>query len=358
MKPYSKLNFRDQDLYIGLDIHKKNWTVSIFTDHHEHKTFSQDPDPDILYNYLRKTFPGASYHSVYEAGYCGFWIHDELIRRGIDNIVINAADVPTKDKERRRKNNRVDSRKLARTLRAQELEPIYVPRRESLEDRSLLRTRREAVRQQTRIKNQIKGLLSFYGIPIPKQFNNSRWSGTFIHWLKTVTMLRPTGKTVLLYYLDELKHHRKRVAEINRLVKALAMQDRYRDRVMLLITIPGIGIITAMNILTELVTIKRFKNLDKIASFIGLVPGEKSSGDDDDITTTNITSRSHHYLRGMLVESAWVAVRKDPALMMCYHELIKRMNAQRAIIKITKKLLNRIRYVLKNNKPYVIAVVK
>ena len=137
--------------------------MSIFTDSFEHKTFSQNPDPTILVNYLKKNFPGASYYSVYEAGYCGFWIHDALIEAGIHNIVINPADVPTKDKERKRKNNRVDSRKLARSLRNGDLEAIHVHKRELLEDRFLLRTRRDAAKQQTRYKNKIKGALSFSG---------------------------------------------------------------------------------------------------------------------------------------------------------------------------------------------------
>jgi len=137
--------------------------VSIFTDSFEHKTFSQNPDPTILVNYLKKNFPGASYYSVYEAGYCGFWIHDALIEAGIHNIVINPADVPTKDKERKRKNNRGDSRKLARSLRNGDREAIHVHKRELLEDRFLLRTRRDAAKQQTRYKNKIKGALSFSG---------------------------------------------------------------------------------------------------------------------------------------------------------------------------------------------------
>lgn len=358
MEHNTKLDFSDQDIYIGLDNHKKNWTVSIFTKDFEHKTFSQNPEPDILVNYLHRNFPRANYHSVYEAGYCGFWIHEALKAHGINNIVSNPADVPTKDKERKRKNNRVDSRKLARSLRSGDLEGIYVPKRKALEDRSLMRARRNAVKQQTRYKNQIKGFLSFFGIKIPEQFKEGRWAGAFIHWIENITMESPTGKTSLLFYLGELKHYRNKIAELNREIRNLATHEIYQERVELLKTIPGIGTLTAMILLLELVEIARFKNLDKLASFIGLVPGEHSSGDEDDINNTNITPRSHHYLRSILIECAWVAVRKDPALTMCYNELTKRMSGQKAIIRIAKKLLNRIRYVLKNHQPYVTAVVQ
>jgi len=69
-----------------------------------HKHFAQPPDPEVLVDYLRRNFSGASYHTVYEAGYFGFWVHRELIRMGVDSIVINPADVPrpTKSVERKR----------------------------------------------------------------------------------------------------------------------------------------------------------------------------------------------------------------------------------------------------------------
>jgi transposase len=359
MEEYTKLDFTGQDIYIGLDIHKKNWTVSIFTENFEHKTFSQNPDPYLLARYVKHHFPGANYHSVYEAGYCGFWIHEALLNAGIHNIVINPADVPTKDKERQRKNNRVDARKLARRLRNGDLEPIHVHNRQRLEDRFLIRMRRDAVKQQTRYKNKIKGELNFYGITIPDQLVNARWSGAFINWLATIPMVKPSGKTAFLDLVNELQHGRQRLANLNRDIRRLATQPPYADKVRLLTTIAGIGTITAMIFLTELGDIiVRFNNLDKLAAFVGLVPGENSSGAEDDITYTHITARSHHYLRAILIEAAWVAVRKDPALAQCYYKLTKRMVGQKAIIHIARKLLNRIRYVLKNNQEYKLLMVQ
>ena len=123
----NRLDFTGQPIYIGLDVHKKSWSVSIQSALCEHKTFTQPPEVDTLVNYLRRNFPGASYHSVYEAGYSGFWVHDQLREKGVVCTVVNPADVPTKDKERRTKRDRVDCRKLARSLRAGEIEGIYVP---------------------------------------------------------------------------------------------------------------------------------------------------------------------------------------------------------------------------------------
>jgi|GEM_PF-2545328 len=98
------------------------------------------------------------------------------------------------DKERKRKNNRIDARKLARSLKTDGLEPNYVLDRVALEDRSLIRARRNAIKDQTRYKNRIKALIQFYGIQLPTQFDKRNWSGAFIHWLEHVAFVRPNGK--------------------------------------------------------------------------------------------------------------------------------------------------------------------
>ena len=143
----SRLDFTGQPIYIGLDVHKKSWSVSIFSNYGEYKTFSQPPEVDKLLHYLRHHFPGGEYRSVYEAGYCGFWIHDQLREKGIQCLVVNPADIPTKNKERRTKRDRIDCRKLGRSLRNGEIEGIYVPSRSRLEDRTLIRTRQSMVRK-------------------------------------------------------------------------------------------------------------------------------------------------------------------------------------------------------------------
>ena len=100
-----RLDFTGQDIYVGLDTGKKSWKVCILTKDFEHKTFSKPPEPKVLVGYLRKHFPGAKYQCVYEAGYFGFWVHDALRQHGVECVVTHPADVPTKDKERRNRND-------------------------------------------------------------------------------------------------------------------------------------------------------------------------------------------------------------------------------------------------------------
>ena len=68
----TKDSFNDQSFYIGIDTHKKSWQVTILGEQYEHKTMSQNPDPELLAAYLKRNFPGGNYHTVYEAGFSGF----------------------------------------------------------------------------------------------------------------------------------------------------------------------------------------------------------------------------------------------------------------------------------------------
>jgi len=249
MEYANRVDFTGQPIYIGMDVHKKSWTVSIFLEHLEHKTFTQPPMVAPLVSYLHRHFPGACYRAVYEAGYCGFWIHDQLRENGIACMVTNPADVPTRDKERRRKGDRSDSRKLARTLRSGQLEGIHVPTRARVEDRGLVRTRQAMVRKQTRCKNQIKSLLFLYGLPVPDA--GSSWSRNFLRSLEALRFERDSGNLALKAYLTELMQLRQIIAQLNRDLRALSRTDEYREGVQLLKSVPGISTLSAMVFLTD-----------------------------------------------------------------------------------------------------------
>ena len=82
----NKLDFTGQNIYAGFDVHLKSWRVTIMTDYLTHKTFTQPPSPEVLHQYMKKNFPGGTYHSAYEAGFCGYWIHNKLKSLGIKSL--------------------------------------------------------------------------------------------------------------------------------------------------------------------------------------------------------------------------------------------------------------------------------
>ncbi len=351
------INFQGQNIYIGIDVHLKNWRITVMLDHLFYKTFSQDPDAGTLYEYLSRNFPYGNYLSAYEAGFCGFSIHRKLEKYGIKNVVINPADIPTTDKERKQKEDKRDSRKIAKSLRNNELTPIYIPELKMEELRTLVRYRKTLVKDIGRNKNRVKSLLHYYGIKIPPELDSAskHWSARFTTWLKAIETSAEYAKSALSYYIEITAHMRQTLLKTERQLREISKSGIFSKRIIWLISIPGVALITAYVLLTELGDITRFKNLDKLCSFVGLVPTTNSSSDKERIG--NITPRSNNIIRNCLIESAWTAIRHDPALALSYNNLCKRMNSNEAIIRIAKKLLNRIRYVLMNEKEYVKAII-
>jgi len=351
----NQVDFKGQRFFIGIDVHKKNWSVTIRTKGIELQTFVMNPSPDELFQHLRRRYPGGSYHSVYEAGFCGFWIHRKLKDLGITNIVVNAADIPTKRKERENKRDRIDSRKLARELASGSLEAIWVPEAYQESLRSLSRLRHKQAMHRTRLKNRTKGHLHMNGISIPNRSELSPWSGRFIQWLRTLHFAYEPSQDYLNECLEELTDIKKQIAKSLRLLRRHSNSGEVKIIVHdLLMSIPGIGFITAMTFYAEIMDPRRFPSLDEMACYIGLVPFTVGSGDKE--KNYGLTMRHNEYLRNLLIEAAWVAVRIDPALTLAYSLLVKRMSKQEAIIRIAKKLLNRIRCIWIKRQPYVTAV--
>ena len=354
----TQLDFSGQAIYVGIDLHSKQWKITTATRELMHKSFSQPANSLTLYKYLKRTYPRGTYYTVYEAGCFGFWAHRELERYGIHSVVVNPADVPVTDKEKKPKEDKRDSRKLAKALRGGELEAIHIPMRETEEDRNLMRVRTMFSKDLTRYKNRIKSMFLYYGIAIPERFSESstHWSRNFMDWVYSVKLHEESGNTALTKIIEHCEYIRKELLAINREIRKLSRTQRYKEDYTNLISIPGIGTITSMVLLTELEDVSRFKNLDRLASYVGLVPRTNSSGEQD--KTGSITTRRNNHIRSLLIESAWIAARTDPALSLKFNELCKRMKRNKAIVIIAKKLLNRVRFVLLNKQPYVQGIVK
>jgi len=348
-----KIDFKGKELFIGLDVHKKSWSVTIVVDGIEHRTFTQPPDPQALNNYLQRMFPGGTYQSAYEAGFCGYGIHRELNSLGIRNIVINAADIPTSQKDKLHKRDPADSRKIARELEKGSLQGIHIFDRELEELRSLNRTRFYLMRDLRRSKNRIKSFLQYYGEPLPPEFDNNQWTLKFISWLKQVQMKTLSGQDAFTHLIKSYENNRQQMLILSRIIR-LRISQYDNELYSLLKTISGIGPLTSSALITELGDINRFKDIDHLSSFVGLIPRVKESG--ETIHTGGITFRCNSFLRTLLIEASWQAIRMDPALMHYYQQHLINNKGHKVIIKVARKLLNRIRYVMKNRQPYVTGV--
>jgi len=169
-------------------------------------------------------------------------------------------------------------------------------------------------------------------------------------------MEEDSGGAVFQTLIREVEEMRKVQLEVTRKIRDLSRTPSYEKDYGLLFGVPGIGLITGMTFLTEIEDINRFSSTDHFASYIGLVPSCHSSGEKEN--NGDITSRAKKILRDLIIECAWSASRKDPALHMIFCKLCKKMEPNKALIRIARKLLNRIYYVLKTKTEYVYGVVK
>ncbi len=128
-----KISFKGQNVFVGIDVHLKSWHVTAITESGFKLSLAIKPNAKILFDTLNRRFPDAHFIAAYEAGFTGFATYYSLMDAGIETIAVNAADIPTSQKEQLMKTDAVDSEKIARSLRAGELHGIYIKKREYMD---------------------------------------------------------------------------------------------------------------------------------------------------------------------------------------------------------------------------------
>jgi transposase len=175
-----------------------------------------------------------------------------------------------------------------------------------------------------------------------------------IDWIRSLGWKYSTVATVTSSRLKQLKFLHDEVLDISNELRSYC-RKHYRKDYYLYKSVPGIGGITAAAIIAELGDIRRFSNLDELASIVGFVPGLHESGNNSQ--NLGLSKRSNRQLRSLLIESSWVAVGKDMALQ-AYYRKHAHKEPNKAIIKVAHKLLSRIRAVIISGTPYQHGLVK
>ena len=224
----------------------------------------------------------------------------------------------------------------------------------SLQLRSLCRRRTHLVRQLRTIKNHIKSQLLYYGIKVPDEYDNPNWSHQMKTWLAAIEWKFTSAASAMKSRLKHLEFLWYEQLHISTELRAYC-RKHYKKDYYLLKSVPGIGGITAAAILAELGDLRRFNRIDELAAIVGLVPGIYQSSDNR--ICLGLSKRSNYYIRSLLVEASWVAVRADMALQAYYRKHAAK-EPNKAIIKVAHKLLSRIRAVIRSGVPYQSGLVK
>lgn len=342
----NKINLKDysDSAYIGIDVHRKTYSVAIIVNRLVVKKVKMSADPAKLIAYLRKTLPKAKLFSVYESGFSGYYLHRILTKAEVDNLIVNPASIQVASANRV-KTDKLDAIKLAEHLSLGLLKGIRIRSIKEEEERLLSRNRQLLIRDRTRMINRVrKRFLQLNLLPINYDKVLS------YKYASEVLSQECVSATIK----ESMSHLMRLWKEIETEIKSIKIKYKCIEEnsplVQKYLKIPGIGIITAITLAHELGDCSQFKSESELFSFIGLTPSEYSSG--EKVRKGRITRQGNPQLRFMLIESSWVAIRVDPALKAFYNRVAAKRGGNKAIVGVARKLLGRARATIKNNQDY------
>ncbi len=339
-------DYTDKTVFIGIDVHKKTYSLTAICDKDLVKRDTIKADPGMLLDYLEKRFKGAKIYTAYEAGFSGFHLHRILVKSGVKNIVVHAASIEVSARDRVKTDKR-DSLKIAKQLSDGRLRGVEVPSQERENFRTITRTRDQLVEHKKRIGNQLKSLLFLHGLIGPE---DNRKIGK--RWIKQVKELEVDEeiKYCLDLFSQEWLRLEEKIGQITKKLAEQAKQDQTIDEMYR--AVPGIGALSARILANELETMKHFSNEKQLFSYTGLTPSEYSSGEHK--RQGKISRQGKAILRKILVQVAWRAIKQDRLLSAFFERVSKRSGRKRAIVAVARKLIGQIRATFISGEMYLV----
>jgi transposase len=287
--------------YVGIDAHKKDLFVAMLVGN-EKKPVSWQlaNEPKAVHRLVRKLereAPGPV-RVFYEAGPCGYALHRQVTTSRVSCDVVAPALIPRKPGERV-KTNRRDARKLVELGRAGLLTTVQPPTAEEEAVRDLCRARDDAREDLQRCRHRLGKLLLRRGL----HFSGRNWTQAHRRWVDSLEWTHAAERVVVDDYWLAIDHVKARLIELDARLTEIAQTEPYREPVGWLRCFRGIDTLTAILLLAELHDFRRFQSPRALMAYVGLVPGEDSSGEKH--RRGRITRTGNALVRRLLVEMAW-----------------------------------------------------
>ena len=243
---------------------------------------------------------------------------------------------------RKQKTDRRDAGHILRLLVEGRFPALWVPSAAERDARQLIVHRHKRVQQRTRVKNQLHALALNQGLRLRWQL----WTAKGLEQLRALPLLpyASARRADLLRQLEEMN------AEIARLDELVCKEAESRPDVVRLMGHPGVGPVTALAFVLTIGDVRRFSRSRQVASYLGLIPSERSSGGKQRLG--HISKQGNPLLRFLLVEAGHTAVRGDAALRRCYQRLQHRHSTGVAKVAVARKLALRLYWMLRNQIDY------
>ncbi|MEW4354039.1 IS110 family transposase [Streptococcus pneumoniae] len=290
--------------YIGMDVHKTSFSLACYhleTDSlsHYQKTAAEAKEVISYLNSLADCYgENTKFVCGYEAGCLGFTLKRQLEAKGITCIVMAPTTILQPSTKKRVKTDKKDAEHLAKCLAFKSYQPVHVPTEEDEQVKEFIRMRDDHNLALKKIKQQILAfcLRHDYRFTLGK----SHWTQKHIAWLKGLE-LKGLYKEILSEYLITFDYLVNKLERLDKRIEEIAQSENYQDKVKKLSCFIGVRTRTALALVSEIGDFKRFKTAPQFASYLGLVPGEDSSGDKQ--TYLGITKAGNSHVRRLLVES-------------------------------------------------------
>ena len=327
--------------YTGIDLHKKtSFLTTIDQDGRIVKRTNLPNDESQILDFFADLSDRSKV--VIESTSNWYWLYDLLKDNGFDVVISN----PVKTKaiaSAKIKNDKLDSHMLAQLLRADLLATVYASSKEIRQLKELLRHRSKLVRDTVRMKNRIHNILAKNNLKVPVSDLFGHSGLQFLSQAQLPAYHRRQVQTYLALY-QSLK------AQVSLLTQEVHLQAKNNAMAKLLMTIPGVGPITAMFMVAEIEDISRFASYRHLASYAGLVPCLDASADKQRIG--HITKQGSAYLRTALVEAAQASARTNSRLNIYFRRRIVRSGYRKAIVATAHKIIKYAYFILRDQQPY------
>jgi len=338
-----------RDYFIGFDIHKK--TMSYCIKRQDGQIIRQGKI-DSTRKALRKWLSEAPSHwkGAMEATMFTGWIYDFLKPYAVELKVAHPQMLKAITAAKN-KNDSSDAEKIADLLRVNLLPECWIAPTEIRDLRRALRFRNMTVRTSSRMKNKISGLLMEVGAVYDKERLHGK--KYFKEFLETVEDVPPSVKELLKLSRAGLEMFN---SVQKKLLTALVSDSLISKRVERLMTIKGIGQVTALTWVLEIGDPTRFSSIKKAVSYCGLCSAQKESGGKEQ--RGPISKKRNKHLQTVLIEAAKLAPRWNPLLAEIYSRELKRGNRNQATLAVARKLVAYMMAVDKRNKEFEIIKAK